>query len=69
VKLKFSNSSTGGKNSKTIDITSLIKVLDTIPEGKEVYLKEKRWKITKRHYLQQVWTDYFPLQRDKPLTN
>ena len=28
--------STGGKESKTIDITSVVKVPDTIPEGKEV---------------------------------
>ena len=28
--------STGGKESKPIDITSIIKVPDTIPEGKEV---------------------------------
>ena len=28
--------STGGKESKPIDITSVVKVPDTIPEGKEV---------------------------------
>ena len=28
--------STGGKESETIDITSIVKVPDTIPKGKEV---------------------------------
>ena len=33
--------STGGKESKPIDITSVVKVTDTISEGKEVLLEGK----------------------------
>ncbi len=33
--------STGGKESKSIDITSIVNVPDTIPEGKEVLPKGK----------------------------
>ena len=46
--------SMGGKESKSIDITIVVNIPDTIPEG-------KRWEITKRPYLQLVWTNYFLL--------
>ena len=45
--------STGGKESNSIDITSVVKVPDSIPKG-------KRWEISKRLYLQLVWTNYLP---------
>ena len=36
MKLLSSLKSTGGKETKPIDITSVVKVPDSIPEGKEV---------------------------------
>ena len=44
--------STGGEESKTIDITGVDKVPDTIPEGKEVLPEGEVKKIPNRSYLQ-----------------
>ncbi len=41
--VKYSISVYGEKQGKPIDINSVVKVPETIPEEKEVYPKGKRW--------------------------